>query len=1115
MIMHRWCFLFLTGVVWALSTNTLAAGACESWVARIVSVEGRVDVKHAGQTLWQPVHSNAIFCADDSLRVGALSRAAIEFHQETNLLRLDQHTVVTFSQTRAKSASWIELLKGAVYFISRIPHSVNIRVEKGLTNLAVEGTEFMVRAEPERAMVWVFEGQVSVSNELGRLAVAGGEAAIVRAGEAPRQHLVFRPRDAVQWALYYPPLIDYHTATSQVGPGDKTIEAALDRSRQGDLPGAFARLDDIPADLRDAAYFSLRAGLFLSVGRVGEAHTDVQRALNLDANHGTAYALQSVISTVQNEKEKALDIALQAIELDPESPAPRIALSYVQQANFEIEKARDSVQQAVNLAPGDALAWARLAELWLSLGDLDRALDAAREAVARNPDLARTQTVMGFSFLARFEIDDAATAFGNAIGLDQADPLPRLGLGLAKIRRSELEEGRREIEIAASLDPNNSLIRSYLGKAYFEEKRDDLAGTEYALAKELDPKDPTPWYYDAIRKQLDNRPVEALGDVEQALEFNDHRAVYRSRLLLDQDLATRGVSQARIYDDLGFDQVALAETSKSLSIDASNHSAHRFLSDTYAQLPRHEIARASELLQAQLLQPINTNPVQPRLAVTDLNAVRGIGPAEAAFNEFTPLFERNQARLMATGLAGYNGTFGDEVVVSGLYDRFSYSLGRFHSQTEGFRDNNDVDNDIYDVFGQIAPTPDISFQGEYIRRETEQGDLNLNFDLEDFSDRNRRKLNEDTGRLGMRISTSSISDVIASIVYVSGKEEVFEVDDFSEATVNSKERGYQIEAQNLYRDVDFNLITGFGLYDADVDEVINGTSIFGSFDISSSFEKKQQTAYVYTNVQLHKDLMGTFGINYDEYQEDEFNVDNINPKLGLQWQINDGLRLRLAGFRTVKRALAFHRTIEPTQIAGFNQFFDDINGSRTERFGIAVDGKLSATLYGGLELSRRDLDVPINRGDTIEEWRDDLYRAYINWAPHFRWATSAEYRLDRFQGTTALFSSDRPEKLETRSIPLTVRYFAPSGVFAELSGTYYDQEVSGGRFLDSEKDDFFLLDAAVGYRLKKQSGILSLEARNVLDQDFSFQDDNFRTSEDRGTYLVPERVIFGRITLNF
>jgi hypothetical protein len=470
---------------------------------------------------------------------------------------------------------------------------------------------------------------------------------------------------------------------------------------------------------------------------------------------------------------------------------------------------------------------------------------------------------------------------------------------------------------------------------------------------------------------------------------------------------------------------------------------------------------------------------------------------------------------MATGMAGDHGTLGDEIVVSGLQDRFSYSLGQFHSETDGFRMNNDVDNDIYNVFGQYAPTSDVSFQGEFIRRETRQGDLSLDFDLDDFSNRDRRELEEDTGRFGMRISTSPRSDVIASVVYASGDEEVFEASDFADTTLEIKDRGYQLEAQSLYRDVDYNLVAGVGLYDVDVDEVIEVDSIFGLFSMFDSFNMKQETAYVYTNIQLHEDLVGTFGLNYDEYQEDEFSIDRVNPKLGLQWQIHDGLRLRLAGFRTVKRALAFNRTIEPTQIAGFNQFFDDINGSRTERYGIAVDGKLSAKLNGGIELSRRELDVPINRGDIIEEWQEDFYLAYINWAPLHRWVISAQYRLDRFQGTTALFSSDRPEKLETQSIPLTVRYFAPSGVFAELSGTYYDQEVSGGRFLDSEKDDFFLLDAAVGYRLQKQSGILSLEARNILGQDFSFQDDNFRTSEDRGAYLVPERVILGRITLNF
>ena len=138
----------------------------------------------------------------------------------------------------------------------------------------------------------------------------------------------------------------------------------------------------------------------------------------------------------------------------------------------------------------------------------------------------------------------------------------------------------------------------------FEEKRSELDGREYAIAKELDPNDPTPWFYDAIRKQTENRPVEALHDLQKANELNDNRAVYRSRLMLDSDLAARSAGLARIYTDLGFRQRALAEGYNSVNTDPSNYSAHRFLADSYSALPRHEIARVSELLQSQLLQPL-------------------------------------------------------------------------------------------------------------------------------------------------------------------------------------------------------------------------------------------------------------------------------------------------------------------------------------------------------------------------------------------------------------------------------------------------------------------------------------------------------------------------------
>ncbi len=219
---------------------------------------------------------------------------------------------------------------------------------------------------------------------------------------------------------------------------------------------------------------------------------------------------------------------------------------------------------------------------------------------------------MGFAYLTQVKTKESKKAFEKAIELDQADSLPRLGLGLAKIREGDLKEGGREIEIAASLDPNNSLIRSYLGKVYYEEKRTKLDGREYAVAKELDPQDPTPWFYDAIRKQTENRPVEALQDLQTAIEFNDNRAVYRSKLLLDSDLAARSASLARIYNDLGFQQLGLVEGWKSVNTDPGNFSAHRFLADSYSALPRHEIARVSELLQSQLFQPINITPIQPQ-----------------------------------------------------------------------------------------------------------------------------------------------------------------------------------------------------------------------------------------------------------------------------------------------------------------------------------------------------------------------------------------------------------------------------------------------------------------------------------------------------------------------
>src|SRR6185295_1735850 len=118
-------------------------------------------------------------------------------------------------------------------------------------------------------------------------------------------------------------------------------------------------------------------------------------------------------------------------------------------------------------------------------------------------------------------------------------------------------------------------------------------------------------------------------------------------------------------------------------------SAHRFLADSYAALPRHEIARVSSLLQSQLLQPINITPIQPRLAESNLFLIGAGGPGALSFNEFNPIFNRDGVAIQVSGLVGENSTYAGEGVIAGIYKNASFSLSGFHFTTDGFRSNND------------------------------------------------------------------------------------------------------------------------------------------------------------------------------------------------------------------------------------------------------------------------------------------------------------------------------------------------------------------------------------------------------------------------------------------
>ena len=1009
-----------------------------------------------------------------------------------------------------------------MHFFSRVPRNLDIKTS--FVNAGVEGTEGVVAVGDDKAEVTIFEGKVVAANESGTLNITNGQSVVAERGKALAYQTVVKPRDAVQWALYYPPVIE---------------------RKAGDTGG-------------EAQALTSQAAEALAVGRVDEAKATLDRAVKADPRSADALALQSIIAVVQNDKEQALGLATSAVAANPQSASAKIALSYAQQAHFDVDGALKSLQEAVKAEPSNALAWSRLAEMHLSLQQLDDGLEAAQKAVALNPDVERAHTVLGFAYLLKLKTKEAQAEFTKAHELDQAAALPQLGLGLAKFREGKIEEGRREMEVAASLDPNNSMIRSYLGKAYFEEKNSDLTEREYQNAKELDPKDPTPFFYDALHKQLTNRPVEALQDMETAIANNKNRAVYRSQLQMDSDVAARSASLGRIYTDLGFEQVAMVEGWTSINKDPSSYTAARFLADTYASRERSEVARTSELLRSQLLQPLNITPIQPSQAVSNLLLASSLGPTGASFNEFNTLMvNRDRLTVLSSGMYGNNSTWAGDGIVAGIFGKLSFSAGYSNFNTDGWRPNAFQKDSNANVFLQYELTPQTTIQAEYRYRNLQLGDIQQRFFNNNFEPHQNDSTAYNTGRVGLRHSFTPNSILLGNFSYTKSSSALtvtppnappvdlggggggpFVPISFVQANGKDfKTDAFTAEGQYQFLSQYLNIVTGVGYAQQNGNPRLRVDLDFTSLGLSQFFNVfndkfpqyvQHYNAYAYGYFKPRSNLTVTVGGSYDyafgspalvagSNTRNTFN--GFNPKFGILYEPIEGTTIRLAAFKTVKRPFLNQTTIEPTQVSGFNQFYDDFSMSDGWRYGAAINQKFTKTLFGGIEGSYRKVDIPFSSVVDITDTQTNTNRwhqalGYLNYAPHPWVALRVSYQYDQYENSAPQAGWLSASKLYTSRVPLSVGFFHPSGFIANITQTYWNQlgtfepldQPLGTRV--NGHDTFWLTDFMVGYRMPKRYGLIAVGVKNAFNQKF-----NYFNTDWNNPIIQPDRMVFFKITL--
>ena len=618
----------LVAFLWGIAARS-AFSADEIPAGKIINVRGNVEVSKQ-PNVWTPIKAGQLLWPGNTIQTGSDGWAAVLLSDET-LLQLNRDSRFTLNEVAPTSgwqrlqsvipvrhilaSSWYSLEKGQGWFRNK-NKDIQIRIDTPTVVAGIRGTEVDIKIAPDQSgTLTVLEGSLQVRNDLGALDVREGEQILARALLPLSKRLILNPEDAVQWTIPLPPLF-----------------------YEQRIPN---HLRQVHADLTS--------------GELSKAVEELTRVIQNHPGDDVAWSLLSMTQLMLGRKADALESARRATKLQPGSSTAHLILGYAYQAAFDLDLALLATRKALALDNENVSALVNLARLRFGMDDMEEALDAAQKALRIAPLQGETHNLLGFVLLAGRQVDQAIASFNRALELDPSLGEPHMGLALAYMRKGDTPRAMEEITTAVLLEPRRALFLSYWGKMLHEIERFEKALEVLAVSVKLDPMDPTPEFYSAVILRDLNRPTEAITAINRAAALNDNRAVYRSRFLLDRDLASKNIDLSLLYNQLGLSAWARNKAMASVKQDYGNSGGHLFLSGALRDADDRNWAFAGESLLARMLQPANINTFN-------------------TFNEYTSFFEKPGINGTITGFVGENKTGGGEIIVDGAIPDLNLAL---------------------------------------------------------------------------------------------------------------------------------------------------------------------------------------------------------------------------------------------------------------------------------------------------------------------------------------------------------------------------------------------------------------------------------------------------------
>jgi len=720
----------LTLIFMVITGSTLPAQTA----GKILSVQGRAEVQKGAAAPWLPAGNLQVLNDGDIIRTLAQSRVVILLSDETQMklnasttleLRSVRQTSSLLSRVAQTSASQgdqslLNLASGQVWMRSKLKPA-NVRVMTPSVTAAIRGTEFDLKVAGDgESVLTMLEGLVDFRNDQGAVLVASGEQARARIGQAPTKSVLLRPRDAVQWVLYYPGAVstaDYPFLNQTKEQLQATLAAAVSRRAaapaeldnlmtlaraQHDLgrrQEAEATLKEIlvaapqRADaLTDLAWIDLETNrtadavtllkrvepgtdrsivaLAMAYYRQGDAQLFFETIRQADPDRSSMAATQRAFSELMYGNAEEAKRLLERIPAgDPNYAMAQGLLSNVQLAQNDKEQAMQAAQRAVQSGPRAPSAYLNLSLAQQSYFQIPEALKSAERALQLDPDFVSAQVQVAKLLFASGDTRRAEQIARQGLARNASEAALNSLVGFILLAQAKTKESKTYFEKSISQDGTRGEPHLGLGIASMRQGRSLEATQSFLIASTLEPQ--ISLYQSYLGKSFYD-----LRRFEMALDALSNAAT------LDQKDPTPHLYSGIFYNDLSRPAKAVREFSRSIELN-NNRAVYRsrFLLDQDSATRNVNLATAYnrlylsewgnyEALKSQMADPANSS-THIFLAQTFLNLrgrtqaagseqllARMLLPVNAnSFNSFNDYTTLFEAPQAKWTIAGQVGSF--------------------------------------------------------------------------------------------------------------------------------------------------------------------------------------------------------------------------------------------------------------------------------------------------------------------------------------------------------------------------------------------------------------------------------------------------------------------------